>query len=45
MPEQNSESERSMRTIIKAERSELEDSQLPYEFWEEVITHAIYAYN
>jgi hypothetical protein len=44
-PEQNGVSERSMRTIIEAERTELEQSGLPYEFWEEAAAHGIYAYN
>jgi hypothetical protein len=45
IPEQNSVSERSMRTIIESEYTELEQSGLPYEFWEEVAAHGIYAYN
>jgi len=44
-PEQNGTSERSMRTIVEAERTELEQSGLPYEFWEEAAAHSIYAYN
>jgi hypothetical protein len=44
-PEQNGVSERSMRTIIESERTELEQSGLPYDFWEEAAAHGIYAYN
>jgi hypothetical protein len=33
-----------MRTIIEAERTELEQSGLPYDFWE-AAAHGIYAYN
>jgi hypothetical protein len=44
-PEQNGISERSMRTITEADRTLLEDSQLPYEFWEEANAYSIYAYN
>jgi len=34
-----------MRTIIESERTELEQSGLPYDFWEEAAAHGIYAYN
>lgn len=44
-PEQNGTSERGMRTIAEAGRSILEDSHLPYEFWEEAFATSIYCYN
>ena len=34
-----------MRIIIKLEHMKLEQSGLPYKFWEKVATHGIYAYN
>jgi hypothetical protein len=34
-----------MRTIGEADRALLEDSQLPYEFWEEACAYLVYAYN
>jgi len=34
-----------MRTIIESECTELEQSGLPYDFWEEAAAYGIYAYN
>jgi transposase InsO family protein len=45
IPEQNGISKRSIHTIIESEHTELEQSGLPYEFWEEAAIYGIYAYN
>ena len=44
-PQQNGVAERKNRTLIEAARTMLADSQLPIQFWAEVVSAACYVLN